>query len=112
MQQRQGTQGRRRGIAGKQSGRGAQGTQGQRRGLDRKQQVRGGGGNQNVRKNTRTGSKGRFGGAKVTANRLKNKQGSLQKVSSFCICFGCSAFFHVNFLSIQNHLFPEKLALL
>ncbi|KAL9965738.1 hypothetical protein ACROYT_G029580 [Oculina patagonica] len=67
-QQRQGTQGRRR----------AQGTQGQRKAIGGKRQGRIGGGNQNFKKNT-TGNKGRFGGAKVTANRLKNKQGSLQK---------------------------------
>lgn len=92
LQQRQGTQGRRRPIVGKKSAQQRQGEQGQRRAIGGKNQGRGvGGGSQNVRRNTTTGTKGRFGGAKVTANRLKNKQGSLQRVgcffSFFWLCF-------------------------
>jgi len=79
VQQRQGTQDRRRPIAGKQRAQQKQATQGQRRAIGGKSQGRGGGGNQNVKRNTIAGNKGRFGGAKVTANRLKNKQGSLQR---------------------------------
>lgn len=84
VRQKQGARGRRRAnIAGKQIGQQAQqrqGAKGQRRAIGGKQQGRGGGGgNQNFKKSL-TGNKGRFGGAKVTANRLKNKQGSLQKV--------------------------------
>ena len=63
-----------------------------------KSQGRGGGRvNQKIKSNTITGNRGRFGGAKVTANRLRNKQGSLQRVGLFII-FGCVFFLFYIFL--------------
>ena len=64
-QQGQGTQGRRKGFAGKQS-----------------QSIQQGRGPQNNRKkqNVENTNRGKLGGARVTANRLKNKQGPVQKV--------------------------------
>lgn len=79
VQQRQGTQGRRRPIAGKQRAPQKQATQGQRRAIGVKSQGRSGRGNQSIKRNTISRDKGRFVGAKVTANRLKNKLGSLQR---------------------------------
>lgn len=79
MQQRQGTQGRRRPIAGKQRAPQKQATQGQRRAIGVKSQGRSSRGNQSIKRNTISRDKGRFVGAKVTANRLKNKLGSLQR---------------------------------
>ena len=64
-QQGRGTQGRRKGFAGKQN-----------------QLVQQGHGPQNNRKKQNVGNanRGKLGGARVTANRLKSKQGSVQKV--------------------------------
>ena len=64
-QQGRGTQGRRKGSTGKQS-----------------QMAQQGRGTQNNRKKQNVGnaSRGKLGGARVTANRLKNKQGPVQKV--------------------------------
>lgn len=101
VQQRQGTQDHRRPIAGKQRAQQKQATQGQRRAIGGKSQGRGGGGNQNVKRNTIAGNKGRFGGAKVTANRLKNKQGSLQRVGWFSV-FGHVFFLAFIFLVIRH----------
>ena len=91
VQQRQGTQGRRRPIAGKQRAPQKQATQGQRRAIGVKSQGRSGRGNQSIKRNTISRDKGRFVGAKVTANRLKNKLGSLQRVGLFSFFTKCLA---------------------
>ena len=98
VQQRQGTQGRRRPIAGKQRAPQKQATQGQRRAIGVKSQGRSGRGNQSIKRNTISRDKGRFVGAKVTANRLKNKLGSLQRVGLF-------SFFLVVFSSWFSNFF-------
>ena len=103
VQQRQGTQGRRRPIAGKQRAQQKQATQGQRRQIGVKSQGRSGRDNQSVKRNTTSTNKGRFGGAKVTANRLKNKLGSLQRVGFLSFFWSCFLpGFHL-FLSIDNY---------
>lgn len=103
VQQRQRTQSGRRPTAGKQ--RAQQTTQGQGRAIGGKSQGRGGGRvNQKIKSTTITGNRGRFGGAKVTANRLKNKQGSLQRVGLFII-------FWLRFLPVL-HLFGNSLSVL
>jgi len=78
-------QNRGRRIAGKQNAQPAQqrrGTQGKKAlAVKQNQLVQKGRGTQNYRKQQTAGNAGRrkLGGAKITANRLKNKQGSLQK---------------------------------
>lgn len=105
VQQRQRTQSGRRPTAGKQRAQQKQTTQGQGRAMGGKSQGRGGGRvNQKIKSNTITGNRGRFGGAKVTANRLRNKQGSLQKVGLFIIFWLC-------FLPVL-HLFGNSLSVL
>jgi len=105
VQQRQRTQSGRRPTAGKQRAQQKQTTQGQGRAIGGKSQGRGGGRvNQKIKSNTITGNRGRFGGAKVTANRLKNKQGSLQRVGLFII-------FWLRFLPVL-HLFGNSLSVL
>lgn len=100
-QLRQGIQGRKRTSAGKQSGQFVQ--QGR------------GGGNQNYRKNQAQGNKGRTRGGRVAANRLKNKQTSVQKVSCLCClwqsCLLCAC--HIGRRpSLRTALFPMKSSLM
>ena len=100
-------QNQRRRIAGKNTGQSAQqrqGAQGRNRPATRKQkgqvaQQRQGSGNQSYKKNQNLQNKGRPRGAKVAANRLKNKQSMAQKVHlSF---FFCSS---VDLLCIKENL--------
>ena len=97
-------QNQRRRITGKNAAQQRQGAQGRNRPATRKQkgqvaQQRQGSGNQSYKKNQNLQNKGRPRGAKVAANRLKNKQSMAQKVHlSF---FFCSS---VDLLCIKENL--------
>ena len=97
-------QNQRRRIAGKNAAQQRQGAQGRNRPATRKQkgqvaQQRQGSGNQSYKKNQNLQNKGRTRGAKVAANRLKNKQSMAQKV--YLSFFFCSS---VDLLCIKEDL--------
>ena len=97
-------QNQRRRITGKNAAQQRQGAQGRNRPATRKQkgqvaQQRQGSGNQSYKKNQNLQNKGRTRGAKVAANRLKNKQSMAQKV--YLSFFFCSS---VDLLCIKEDL--------